>query len=134
MTDSNYGILLKKATVLVGEITNLGFPELITEAVEKTNHSSGGNREFISSKLSETGEFTFTMNVVQANLDIVDADRQAGTVANYQIEYPAALALDAWVFDAFPTNIAMQDSDAQSPDVLTADITFRPTGGITFSG
>lgn len=134
MTDSNYGILLKKATVTVGEITNLGMPELITESIEKTNHSSGGNREYISGLLSEIAPFTLTLNMVQANLTILDADRQAGTVANYQIEFPAPLALDAWVFDAFPTNITMQDADAQSPDVLMADVTFRPTGAITFSG
>ena len=134
MTDSNFGILLKKATVLVGEITNLGFPELTTPEVEKTNHSSGGNREFISGKLSEVSEFTFTINAVQANIDIIDTDRLAGTIANYQIEFPVDLAMDALTFNAFPTSIAYQDADAQSPDVMMADITFRPTGANTFSG
>lgn len=134
MTNTNYGILLKKAAVLVGEVTNLGFPELIQEAIEKTNHSSAGVREFVSSQLKEVAEFVVSINAVQAGLTILEADLSAGTTATYNIEYSADLDLLNWAFTAFPTNIALQDADAQTPGVMSYDVTFRPTGDVTISG
>lgn len=134
MTDTNYGILLNKDAVLFGEVTNLGIPELMVEAIEKTNHSSGGVREFISSKLKEVGEFTFTVNATQAVVDDVNDDLDDGTISTFHIQYPADLAMNDFFFSAFPTSLAMQDADAQSPGVLVADVTLRPTGAVTISG
>lgn len=134
MTDTNYGILLKKETTVVGEVTDMSFPEIIREDIEKTNHSSGGLKEFISSGLKEISEFTVSLNTVQAQFTAIEADVSAGTIATYHIHFPVALGITNWVFSAFPKRIAMQGADAQSPDVLKMDVVFRPTGDILFSG
>ena len=134
MAVTNYGILLKKSTTLVGELTNLSFPTISTPAVETTNHSSAGVREFISGALTELGEFTVTINAVQAALDTLETDRRAGTVAGYTIEYTqSAGGLDDWDFSAIVTEIAVQDADSMSPDVISVDVTFRPSGDLTMT-
>lgn len=134
MTDSDYGILLNKDAALFGEVTNMGIPEILTEAVEKTNHSSGGVREFIPSKLKEIAEFTVTVNLTQTVLDDVNDDIDGGTISTWHVQYPADLGLNDFFFSGFPLSIAVQDADAQSPGVLMADVTLRPTGAVTISG
>lgn len=134
MTDTNYGILLKRETVLLGEITNLGLPPISTEALEKTNHSSGGVREYIPSGLKEVGEFAFDLNITQASMNTILVDIDNGTISEYTIEYPADLSLSDWVFNAFPITYAAGDADAQAPGVLSANVGFRATGNVTTSG
>ena len=134
MTDSNYGINLKRDGTLLGEITNLAFPEISTESVEKTNHASGGVREYIPSRLKNVAEFTVTLNTTQTLVDTINDDIDAFTVSAFLIEFPAVLALNGWSFQAFPLSLALQDSDAQTPDVLSANVTLRPTGAVTISG
>ena len=134
MAVTNYGIVLQKGSTDVGEITNLSFPTVSTPAVETTNHSSAGVRTFISRGLTELGEFTITINATQTEMDILEVDRRAGTVDAYTIVYTTVTGgLDDWDFSALVTEIAMQDSDAMSPDTLSLDVTFRPSGDLTMT-
>ena len=54
---TNYGTLLKKASSSIGELVSIDPPEYSNPAVESTNHSSGGVRTYVSSKLREMSEF-----------------------------------------------------------------------------
>ena len=132
MTDAltNYGTLLKKATTVIGEVVVLDPPELLNEAVEATNHSSGGYREYIPSQLKELSEFTATVNFVTASGIMNDV--VAGTKATYSIEFPDD-GTTTWTFDAYVTGFKPESADASSPEALKATVTFRPTGTVTIA-
>lgn len=132
MAASNFGILLKKASTVVGQVVNLGLPEISTEMIEITNHSSAGVREFLPSGVIEVGEFTADILLTQAQLAIIKGDIDNKTSATYNFDFTAGQALTDLSVTAFPTKIETGDADAQSPDVLKAKVTFRPTG--TMSG
>jgi hypothetical protein len=128
---SNYGTLLKKATVTIGEITVLDPPELSNAAVEVTNHSSGGWREFIPGGLKALSPFTAEVNFTNAvTVSGMMSDTVAGTVAAYSIVFPESTT---WAFNAFPTSFKPGSADAQSPDALSATVTFQPTSTGTIS-
>lgn len=132
MANTNYGTYLKKAATVLGEIVNIDPPELINEAVESTNHSSGGYREFISGGLRELTEFTCTVNFIGVTVSGIMTDVVAGTKASYSIEFTDD-ATTKWTFDAIPTSFKPSAMDAQSPDVLQAEITLRPSGIIVIA-
>ena len=128
---TNYGTLLKKDTTVLGEVVSIEPPELMNEAVEATNHSSGGWREFISGGLNELGEFTATVNFTSGvTISGFEADVIAGTVDSYSLTFPNTAV---WSFDALPTSFKPDTADAQTPDALTATITLRPTGATTLA-
>ena len=134
LAESNYGTLLKigdggtpETFAVIGEVVTLDPPELVNEAVEASNHSSGGWREFISSGLKELTEFTATINFVDADMSALYNLAVAGTVKNYRIEFPDD-GSTTWTFAALVTNVKPLAADAGSPEALQAEIKFRPTG------
>jgi hypothetical protein len=127
---TNYGTLLKKATTSIGQLVSIDPPEYSNPAVESTNHSSGGVRQFISGKLREMSEFKATINYDMANIATLVTDLVAGTAAAYSIVYPDN---SSQRFSAFPTAIKPLTADAQKPDVHKAEITFRPTDSLDLS-
>lgn len=131
---SNYGTVLKKddstTGTLVGEVVSIDPPEYMQAAVEATNHSSGGYRQFVSSMLSEMGEFKATINYLDSDIDKLVTDLKAGTVAGYTITYPTG---HKQKFSALPTSIKPTTADAANPGTLQAEITFRPTDSTSFS-
>lgn len=132
---TNYGVILGKqdstnAYPALGEITSVDPPEFLNAAVEATNHGSGGHREFVSSGLQEFSEFKATLNYVKANIATLATDLKAGTKSRYQIAFDS---LNAWQFGALVTGIKPLPADAKNPDVLTAEITFRPSDSIDLS-
>jgi hypothetical protein len=127
---TNYGTLLKKATTSIGELVSIDPPEYSNPAVESTNHGSAGVRQFISGKLREMGEFKATINYDMANIATLVTDLVAGTKAAYTILYPDN---SSQRFQAIPTSIKPLPADAQKPDVLKAEITFRPTDSLDLS-
>ncbi len=111
----------------LAEVISIVPPEIIQEAVEATNHSSGGYKEFISNGLKELGEFSVTVNFLPGHAVASGIANKVitGAVGNYQIEFPNDIT---WTFGALVTNFKVSEMDAQNPEVLTADLTFRPTG------
>lgn len=129
-TTTNYGTLLKKATTSIGELVSIDPPEYSNPAVESTNHSSGGVRQFISGKLREMSEFKATINYDIANIALLVTDLVAGTKAAYTILYPDN---SSQRFQAIPTAIKPLPADATKPEVLKAEITFRPSDSLDLS-
>lgn len=131
---SNYGITLKKddstTGTLIGEVVNIDPPEYMQAAVESTNHSSGGYRQFVSSMLSEMGEFKATINYLDSDIDKLVADLKAGTVAAYTITFPTG---HKEKFSSLVTNMKPLAADATNPATLQAEITFRPTDNTSLS-
>ena len=127
---TNYGTLLKKATTSIGELVSIDPPEYSNPAVESTNHSSGGVRQFISGKLREMGEFKATINYDMANIATLVTDLVAGTKAAYTILYPDN---SSQRFQAIPVAIKPLTADASKPEVLKAEITFRPSDSLDLS-
>ena len=127
---TNYGTLLKKATTSIGELVSIDPPEYSNPAVESTNHSSGGVRQYISGKLREMSEFKCTINYDMANIALLVTDLVAGTKASYSITYPDN---STQRFSAIPTAIKPLTADATKPDVLRAEITFRPSDSLDLS-
>ena len=127
---TNYGTLLKKGSTSIGELVTVDPPEYSNPAVESTNHSSGGVRQFISGKLREMGEFKATINYDMANIATLVTDLVAGTKAAYTILYPDN---SSQRFQAIPVAIKPLTADASKPEVLKAEITFRPSDSLDLS-
>ena len=127
---TNYGTLLKKATTSIGELVKIDPPEYTNPAIESTNHGSGGVRQFISGGLREMSEFKATINYDMANIAPIVTDLIAGTSAAYSVVFPDASSMR---FKAIPTAIKPLSADATKPDVLQAEITFRPTDSLDLS-
>lgn len=127
MTDATttYGVLLKKSTVLIGEVSSVDGMELSKEALEATFHSNGGWREFITSGLKSLSEFKAVVNYTDGGLSTLITDWSAGTLGSYTLTYANT---DVWTFTALVTKIKPSSADAKSPDTLTAEITFVPSG------
>lgn len=129
-SNTNYGTLLKKGSTSIGELVTVDPPEYSNPAVESTNHSSGGVRQFISGKLREMGEFKATINYDMANIATIVTDLVAGTKAAYTILYPDN---SSQRFQAIPIAIKPLTADASKPEVLKAEITFRPSDSLDLS-
>lgn len=128
---TNLGTLLKKATVVLGEVVSIDPPELMNESIEATNHSSSGWREFIPGGLKELSEFSADVNFTNGvTVSGMLADLQAGTKASYSMTFPNTAV---WTFDAYVTKFKPNTADAQSPEVLKATVTLRPTGATTLA-
>lgn len=134
MAESNFGTLLKKEVgavyTVVGEILSIDPPEYLAEAIESTNHSSGGVKEFISGGLTELGEFKCSVNFDKTTISGFYADIKAGTVGKYSIDFPDT-GNTKWKFDALVISLKPGSADAQSPETLQAEVGFQPTGGLT---
>jgi hypothetical protein len=131
MAITNYGILLKKASTSVGEMTNIELPKISTGSIESTNHASSGLRTYIPDGLIEAETFQATFICTKANYDLVKTDIDAGTVATYSIDFPAASGITDWSFSCFPISIELGTADATSPDLLAMIVEFRPSGDVT---
>lgn len=132
---TDYGVILGKqdttlAYATIGELVSIDPPEIIQAAVEATNHGSGGIREFVTSGLREVAEFKATLNYVKANIATLYTDLAAGTKSRYQVAFDS---LNAIQFGALVTSIKPMTADAKSPDVLRAEITFRPSDSTSIS-
>lgn len=135
MAQTNYGVILGKqdstlAYPTIGEVVSVDPPEYTQTEVESTHHGSGGVRTFVSSNLAEMSPFKATINYVKANIASLVTDMRAGTIGRYSMAFDS---LNAELFGALVTSIKPLPADAMKPDVLKAEITFRPTDSISFS-
>src|SRR5688500_15434792 len=119
MAQTNYGAILSDSDGTIGEVVSVDPPEMSTPAVESTHHGTGGHRTFVSSKLSEIGEFKATINYVKADIAQLHTDMRAGTMKRYTLAYDS---LNADQFGALVTSIKPMTADAQKPEVLKAEV------------
>jgi len=130
MAQTNYGVILSDSAGTIGEVVSVDPPEMSVPAVESTHHGTGGHRTFVSSKLAEIGEFKTTVNYVKADIARLYSTMRAGTVGRYTMAFDS---LNAELFGALVTNIKPMTADAQKPEVLKAEITFRGTDSFSLS-
>ena len=128
---SNYGIQLLASSTSIGTIVSVDPPEVVQEAIETTNHGGGGFKEFISSGLKELKDFTATVSLDTTGVGLVD-DLLEGTETAYTMVFPDADATTI-TFSALITSAKPSSADAASPEQLTLEITFQPTGSFTFA-
>lgn len=127
---TNYATILSDSDGAVGEVVSIDPPEYMHPAIESTNHSSGGVRKFESSGLREMAEFKATVNFVPADITTITGDMVAGTKKAYIITFPN---LHKERFSALVTSVKPMTADATKPEVLKAEITFRPSDSLDLS-
>lgn len=127
---TNYGIALTDSDGTIGEIVSIDPPEYMNPAIEATNHGSGGKREFVSSGLREMAEFKTTVNLVKANIAKLVTKHEAGTKTAYHIVFAGSQGGET--FSALVTGIKPLPADATKPEVMKAEITFRPSDSLGF--
>jgi hypothetical protein len=130
MSQTNYGVILSDSDGTIGEVVSVDPPEMSNPAVESTHHGTGGHRTFVSSKLSEIGEFKATVNYIKADIAQLYTDMRAGTMKRYTLAYDS---LNADQFGALVTSIKPMTADATKPETLKAEITFRGSDSFSLS-
>lgn len=134
MANSNYGILLQRETgvpgvyATIGEATSLDLPKYITDELESTNHSSAGVRTFITSGLVGMDAFSAVYNCDAALVTLVKTDMRAKTITNFKIIGLGDFG--SLIFKAFFKSFQVLGADAQSPDVIKAQIELQPTAAL----
>lgn len=129
MAEDNIGWTVKKGSTSIGTIKAVKAPVLHKDVIETTNHASAG-KERIPSPLQDVQAFTVTLDLIEADFSTLKTDWAAGTISTYNVVAPDAGAI-AQAFSAFITDLAIGQSDANSVDRLTVDVTFQPTGTVT---
>ena len=130
---SNLGVILSQGSgdpltyVVIGEVTNLDFPEIKTEVIESTSHNDTW-KTYAYSGLMEAGEFTATIKFDGA--ETFTTDMKAKTVGDYEISFPNSVV---WTFKALITSVKPGGADAQSPELLELEVTFQPSGEMTIA-
>lgn len=127
---TDYGTILSDSDGTIGEVVTIDPPAFSIPAVESTNHSSGGKRQFESSKLQDMPEFKVTVNFVPADIATMKTDAAAGTKKAYTITFPNAYREP---FVALVTMIKPMAMDATKPNTLRAEITFQPSDSLDLS-
>jgi hypothetical protein len=135
MANKDYGTVLKKGTVVVGEIVSVGIPEIKAEKAETTNHSSGGWRTFIPSGLKSLEGFELSVIATGSVILGLYTDITGETVSVYTVDYPTQTSgsLTDWTFNAFPTNIKIEDMKADKPNAMQFKVKFQPTGSLVMA-
>jgi hypothetical protein len=142
-SSTNFGITLKKGDgadpevfATIAQVINVDIPGVSNPAVEATGHSDS-YRSYVAGGLVEVEAFDVEIAYDPAHADHdagtgLLADVVAGTQSNFQIVFPDS-GSTTWTFGAIPTKFKPQGADAQSPDVLRATVTFRPSGTPTLA-
>lgn len=133
MAKKSYGTVLQRSGTTLGEISGVAVPEIIQDAAETTNHSSGGWRTFMPSGLKELGEFELTLIAGSSTFSTIYGDMTAESASIvYTVKYSGS-GLGDWVFTAFPTSIKVEDMDAAKPEAMTLKVKFQASGSLTAS-
>lgn len=101
-----------------------GFPELSTDEIDTTNHSSGSYAEAIPSGLIRVGNFTLSLLEESGNLLALRNHLANKTVANSIIENN----LTTLTGSSFIKSVKVEDADAQSPDANKITVVVAATG------
>lgn len=109
----------------IAELRDITPPALTRNALETTTHNEDDDAYIVG--IRRHGDLTMQMNFVPDNAtqDHLTGLQKAwydGTCDIYRLTFPDGTA---WVFSGYVTNIA---PDAPVDDVLTAEVTIRPTG------
>lgn len=127
MANTNYGSTLTKGGQSIGKCIVTEFPEIKTEKVESTNHSSGGKREYIPNGLIGLEDITVSVIVASGIMAAMYADMEAKTVSEFEISNSE----DTMTFSGFYTSIKPEAADSQNPDLDKLTVVISPTGDLS---
>lgn len=105
----------------------IGFPELTTDEIDTTNHSSGSYAESIPSGLIRVGNITMQILEESGNFSTLQTAMVNKTVANSVIENN----LTTLTGSSYIKSVKMEDSDAQSPDANYMTVVLAMTSTLT---
>lgn len=135
---SVHGTTLSRDGNAIAELTNIGGVEIKVETIDVTNHdSASGYKEFIAG-MKDAGEVAIEGNFIPGDTDGqigLHADLVAGTLQDFVITFPAALAT-TWTFSAIVTKFKINDAKSGNEAAkfsATMKISGAPTLGITAS-
>lgn len=136
MASTNYGVILSREATpgeedyaVIGQATSVDLPKYITDELETTNHSSSGVKTFITSGLKTMDAFSAVYNCDATLITLIKTDMRAKTISNFQIT--GVGDFNTITFAAFFKSFQVLGADAQSPDVIKAQVELRPTGALT---
>lgn len=115
----------------LAEVKSVSGPNQTADTIEVTNlDSTSGYREFIAS-FKDGGEVALDMNFTVATYTITQGDFNAGIALNYKIIIPDATGtpIKQLSFAGIQTG---QSWNASTDDAISADITIKVTGPVTF--
>lgn len=135
-----FGVTLERSNMTgspvfaaIGNIVNVGGPEIERETYDVTAHdSTGGWREFIGG-LKDGGEVSVELNYDPDIHDVLVGDFDDISARDYRLTWPTVegQATGArWAFTAFMTGFA---PEGPSDDKLACEITFKVTGKPTLT-
>jgi hypothetical protein len=113
----------------IAELRNITPPPLMRNPIETTSHNE--DEESFVVGIRRKGEMTFALGFVPSlgthdHLTGLTKAWLDGSRDVYRVTYPNA---SVWLFSGYVTNIA---PSAPVDDGLTADVTIRPTGIMSF--
>lgn len=120
---SNYGSTWTFANASYKCIVT-GFPEITTDELDSTNHSSGGYAESVPSGLVRVGDITMSVLEESGNFSTFQTAMVNKTIATSVIENN----LTTLTGSSFIVSVKMEDADAQSPDVNKLTVVLAATG------
>lgn len=126
-TMSNYGGSFGFPSGTTYPCMVLDYPEMKMDAVDITNHASGGFTEYIPSGLLDAGEFTLSILAQHGTFATFKTAQTNKTVNVCCLTNP----IDSMVFSGFLTSVKEESADATSPDAVKLTVNVRPTGAVT---
>lgn len=128
--ETNYGATLKRNGVALGEVVKMGIPELKSEFGENTTQTSG-YRESIPLNLFAVGDMSLTVNLT-SSASSLKTDFTSKTKAVWSIEFNnSASTILSW--NGYVSTFKVNDLDASSPDVLTANVNIKASGSFVLT-
>ena len=114
----------------IGEVTNLGGPEISAEEIETTSLDSvGGFKEFIGG-LRDGGSVTLDMNYLGSNAQQNDMrDNIGGVTKNYQISWPYSPAVTC----TFAAQVSNMTFNTEPNAAISASVSLKVSGEPTWS-
>lgn len=127
---TNYASTFTKGGTSIGKCIVIDFPELSTEKINITNHSSGGKTQYIPSKLIDAKDITLSLLVDSGSeFSALNTDMEAGTVSQCVVSNPQ----DTMTFSGWIESLKEESADAQNPDAVKLTAVIVVTGGVTIS-
>lgn len=124
---SDYGSTFTFNGSTIGKCIIVGFPELVDDGVETTNHSTSGWGTSIPSGLIKAGDLTLSVLNETGVLTAIKNNMTSKTVANSVISNGIdTITVSSWIKSVKP-----EDADATSPKADSLTVVLACTGAVT---
>ena len=125
--NTDYGSVLTFGAASLGSCIVTGFPEVVMDEADTTNHSGGGYAESIPTGLVRVGDLTLSLLAEAGMWDDILALQVAKTVDAVEITN----GLDTITGDGWIRSIKVEDADATDPNAIKLTVVIACTGSWT---